>query len=355
VNLFVADPHWGVWVVAYFFLGGIAAGAYLLATLLEWFGNEDDAKVARVAHWVAVPLTVLCAVILVIDLGRPERFWHMVLKSEVTRQAFAEGFPFSAAGWRLASHAVMFKPWSPMSAGSHGLGLFGLCAFVSFLVAVRPHWRVGRWLNRRWVMHPVRAVGLLAAFYTGSYTGSLLSATNQPVWSDTTWLSALFLASSVSTGLAAMILLARWKDAGTPEARHKLESADLWAVGLEFAVFVAFLASLGAVLEPVLSAVTGNLLVFGTLLLGLAAPLVIHKVYGTRGWSQAATAACVLAGGLCLRTGVVTVNAELLARGPAANRGISPELTRRVGQPGADPQNHGPETIVPRTKLAGEP
>jgi protein NrfD len=355
VNLFVADPHWGAWVVAYFFLGGIAAGAYLLAALLEWFGTEADAKVARVAYMIAFPLVVLCALILVIDLGRPERFWHMVFKSEVTRQAFAEGFPFSAAGWRLASHAVMLKPWSPMSAGSWGLAVFGACAFVSFLIAVRPQWRVGRWLNRRWVMHPVRAVGLLAAFYVGSYTGSLLSATNQPVWSDTAWLSALFLASSMSTGLAAMILLARWRDAGTPEARHKLESADLWTTGLEFAVFVAFLASLGALLEPVLSTVTGNVLVFGTLLLGLAAPLVIHKVYGARGRAPAAAAACVLAGGLCLRTGAVTVNTELLARGPAATRGISPELTRRVGQPGADPQNHGPETVVPRTKLAGEP
>src|SRR5262249_14251652 len=43
VNLFVADPHWGVWIVLYFFLGGIAAGAYLLAVFLEWFGTEADA------------------------------------------------------------------------------------------------------------------------------------------------------------------------------------------------------------------------------------------------------------------------------------------------------------------------
>jgi formate-dependent nitrite reductase membrane component NrfD len=355
MNLFVADPDWRLWIVLYFFLGGIAAGAYTLAALLEWFGTENDATVARVAHWVAFPLVAVCLVLLVIDLGRPERFWHMILKSEVTKQAFAEGFPFSAAGWRLAFHAPIFKPWSPMSAGSWGLSVFAGCAFVSFLVAVRPGWRVSRWLNRPWVTHPVRAVGLLAALYVGSYTGSLLSASNQPVWSNTTWLAPLFLASSVSTGLAAMILLARWKQVGTPESRHKLEGADLWTAGLEFAVFVAFLLSLGALLEPMLFTVTGNLLVFGTLLVGLAAPLVIHKVYGTRGWSQAATAVCVLVGGLFLRTGVVTVNAELLARGPAVNRGISPELTRHVGQLGADPGNHGPETIIPRTKLRDDP
>ena len=354
MNLFVADPQWGVWIVLYFYLGGITAGAYLLAVLLEWFGNADDANVARVAHLIAFPLTAVCLLLLVIDLGRPERFWHMLLKSEVAKLAVAEGFPFSAVGWKWALRTPLLKPWSPMSAGSWGLSVFAFCAFVSVLGAVRPHWRVSRWLARRWVRNPIRAVGLLSAFYVGSYTGSLLGASNQPVWSDTTWLSPLFLASAVSTGLATMILLARRQQAGTPEARHKLESADLWTTGLEFVVLVLFLLSLGAVLEPVLGTFTGNLLVFGTLLIGLAAPLVIHRVYGIRGWAQVAAAVCVLVGGLCLRVGAVGVNAELLARGPAANRGISPELTRHVGQPGADPGNHGAE-IPARTKLPGEP
>jgi protein NrfD len=352
MNLFVADPHWGVWIVLYFFLGGIAAGAYVLAVLLEWFGTPDDTRTARVAHWVAFPLVLLCLLFLVIDLDRPERFWHMLFKSEVVKEAFAAGFPFSGDGWRLALRSPLLKAWSPMSAGSWGLSVFASCAFVSFLATVRPNWRVSRWLDRRWFRHPVRAVGLLAGLYVGSYTGSLLSATNQPVWSDTTWLSPLFLASSISTGLGAMVLLARWKGAGTDQSRHKLESADGWAAGLEFAVFVVFLISLGPILEAVLGTVAGCVLVFGTLLLGLAAPVVVQRVYGDRGWSQAVATACVLAGGLCLRIGAVTVNAELLARADAP-RGISPEQTRNVGERGADPGNHGPE-IVPRTKLPGD-
>ena len=34
MNLFVADPHWGWWIILYFYLGGIAAGAYFTATLI---------------------------------------------------------------------------------------------------------------------------------------------------------------------------------------------------------------------------------------------------------------------------------------------------------------------------------
>lgn len=356
MNLFVADPDWGVWIVLYFFLGGIAAGSYIMAVLLEWLGTEADRRTARVAHWVAFPLVAVCLVFLVVDLGRPERFWHMLFKSEVVKQALADGFPFSAAGWRRVPDFLMLKPYSPMSLGSAVLSVFSFAAFASFLVAVRPGWRVSRWLDRPAVRHPVRAVGLLSAFYVGSYTGALLSASNQPVWSDTTWLSPLFLASSVSTGLAAMALLARWKVAGSEPTVDKLESADRWAIGMEFVVLVMFLVSLGVYLEPVLlHTVTGNLLVFGTLFLGLTAPVVIHRVYADRRWATVAAAGCVLLGGLCLRTGAVTVNAELLARGPAVLRGISPEQTRRVGQPGADPGNHGRETVVPRTKLPGEP
>lgn len=359
MNLFVADPDWGVWIVLYFFLGGIAAGAYVMAALLEWFGNDADRRLARVAHWMAFPLVAVCLVFLVIDLGRPERFWHMLFKSEVVKRAFAEGFPFSAAGWRLVPGFLILKPFSPMSLGSAVLSVFSLAAFASFLVVVDPRWRflprVTRLLDRPAVRHPVRAVGVISAFYVGSYTGALLSASNQPIWSDTTWLSPLFLASSVSTGLAAMILLARWRRVGPAESVHKLEAADQWAIGLEFVVLVAFLLSLGVYLEPMLlHTFTGNLLVFGTLLIGLAAPVVIHRVYGDRPWAAVAAAGCVLLGGLCLRTGAVTVNAELLARGPAVHRGISPEQTRTRGQPGADPGNHG-AAVVPRTKLPGEP
>jgi formate-dependent nitrite reductase membrane component NrfD len=194
---------------------------------------------------------------------------------------------------------------------------------------------------------------LLSAFYVGSYTGSLLSATNQPAWSDTTLLSALFFASSVSTGLVTMILLVRWKRVGTDSSRHKLESADQWAVGLEFVVFLAFLMSLGPILESVLQTVSGCVLVFGTLLLGLAAPAVIQRLYGDHGWSQTVAAVCVLAGGLCLRAGAVTVNAELLARADRPSGAISPEQTRQIGERGADTGNHGPE-VVPRTKIPEE-
>jgi formate-dependent nitrite reductase membrane component NrfD len=351
MNFFVADPDWGVWIVAYFYLGGIAAGSYFLAILVEWFGSDEDQALARIAYLIALPLLLVCTVLLVVDLHRPERFWHMLLKSEVTRAAFAAGFPFTTVGWRLAVQAPAFKYWSPMSAGSWGLSVFGACAFASFLAAAWPKRWPGRWLRARWPRRMLQVVGGAAGFFVASYTGALLAATNQPMWSDTVWLAPLFLASAASTSLATLGLIAAWKDLGTPQARQRLEGAEPLALGLELVVLGAFVASLGDNLLPVLQTVRGNVLIFGTLVVAVLVPLLLHARVGhRRWWGVPGAAVCALLGGLLLRYGAVTTPAELLLRGPSVLVGFAPEQGRRVGQRGADIGNRG-TVVIPRSKL----
>src|SRR5262249_13348336 len=96
MNPYVASPHWEWYIVAYFYLGGIAAGAYAVAAMVGLWGKEDDREAVRVAHYIAFPLVTLCGLILTVDLGHPERFWHMLIQSE--------------------TYWPMFKWWSPMSA-----------------------------------------------------------------------------------------------------------------------------------------------------------------------------------------------------------------------------------------------
>jgi formate-dependent nitrite reductase membrane component NrfD len=355
MNLFVADPEWGFWIVAYFFLGGIAAGAYFVAILIEWFGSEEDVVLAHIAYWIAFPLVLVCTLCLILDLDRPERFWHMMFKSEVLKEAFAEGFPFSARGWKLAVQSPAFKYWSPMSAGSWVLAIFGVCSFASLLTAVWPNRWPGRWLRTRWPYRVLQGIGCAAGFFIASYTGALLSATNQPMWSDTTWLAPLFLASAASTSLATISFIAWWRNIGTPEARARLAGAEPLALGLEVVVLGAFMASLGENLEPVLLTVRGNIMIFGTLTVGVLLPLLLHVRVGERRWWGAPVAAlCVLLGGLLLRYGVVRTPSELLARGPSVLVRFAPEESRRRGQPGADIRNHG-KSVQPRTKFPGMP
>jgi formate-dependent nitrite reductase membrane component NrfD len=355
MNYYVEDPHWTWEIIAYFFLGGIAAGSYFLAVLIEWFGSEEDAALTTIAYRIAFPLIVVSALLLTIDLDQPLRFWHMMFQSEVVKQALAEGFPSSGAGWRTMTHAVAFKYWSPMSAGSWGLVVFGACSFISFVGTLLPRGFRVSWLPVRLLHFIFQLLGCIAGFFIASYTGALLSATNQPMWSDTVWLAPLFLASAASTSLATLSLLARWGNVGTPAARERLEGSGTLALGLELVVLGAFVASLGDNLFPVLMTWRGRLLIFGTLLLSVLLPLLLHAHVGRRrAWGVPAAALCALLGGLMLRYGAVTTPGELLRRGPAVADSWAPEEHRRSGEPGADVGDHS-GGVPYRSKLPREP
>ena len=174
-TFFSGAPHWAWLIILYFFVGGLAGGAYFLAAVLDWFGKPEDRPVIRTGYDLAAWGAILSGVLLTIDLGRPLRFWHMLFQSE--------NFP-----------VVMFKAWSPISFGAWGLLLFALCAALSARLL-----REGTGLAKL-----VAAVGGVLGFFLAGYTGVLLSVTNRPIWADSPWLGALFLASGASTAATSL-------------------------------------------------------------------------------------------------------------------------------------------------------
>jgi len=210
MNLFVADPDWGWWIVVYFFLGGLAAGCYFMATLIDLMGHDSDRELARLGYRLAFPLVLICGVLLILDLHEPKRFWHMLLKSEVVKEAVEEGWPWSG-GWSRMIGAPLFKYWSPMSIGAWALLLFGICSGLSFLGSLWPEGRLFQLFRRGIFGRVLQLAGCLVGFFVAAYTGTLLSATNQPVWSDSIWIAPLFMTSATSTAIAVMIVLARYR------------------------------------------------------------------------------------------------------------------------------------------------
>jgi formate-dependent nitrite reductase membrane component NrfD len=375
MDLFVADPQWRWWIVLYFFFGGIAAGAYFTGTIIDLVGTQRERELSRVGYWIALPLVLLCGLFLIMDLEQPERFWHMLFKSEIVHEALAEGWPGSAQSWTTMSHALMWKHWSPMSVGAWALLIFGVCSFFSFLGSLWPVGRLARFLRHGLFGKILQLIGCSVGFFIAAYTGSLLTATNEPLWSDSVWIAPLFLTSATSTGLAAMILLSRNRPAVSPEFLERLRYAEVWALLLELAVFVIFLISLGGLLVPVLRTWHGKLLVIGTLVVGLLLPLVLHApVRLARPRSMFLAAVCSLLGGFVLRYAMLATPPELLALAPnirtryaiEESRGIgtpgrmvlpgfSPEDGRtQGGGPGADPENRTTD-LEPRSKVFDVP
>jgi protein NrfD len=353
MNLFVADPEWGWWIIGYFFLGGIAAGAYLMATIIDLVGRPEDRPLARIGYAVALPLILVCGVLLTLDLHRPERFWHMLLKSEVVDDALAQGWPTTGAGWSLMASAPIFKYWSPMSAGSWALTLFGLCSALSLAGSLWPGGRLEQWFRRSWLGVCISILGCCVGFFVAAYTGALLTATNQPVWSDSVWIAPVFLTSAASTGIATMLLIARWRHIEQAPLL-RLGRVDLWAICLEFAFFVIFLGSLGTFLMAVLSVPNGLVLVLGTLLVGIVAPLLVQwRAVQSGGHGLVAGAVLVLIGGFLLRYGILTTTPALLKTHGAVAIRFGPEDGRpRGGGHGADAGNRAGK-IEPPSKISG--
>lgn len=366
MNLFVADPHWHWWIVFYFFLGGIAAGAYFTATLIELAGSVEDRALARAGYWVALPLIGICGILLILDLDRPERFWHMLLRSEVVHDAVDAGWPRTGESWSLMVQAPLLKYWSPMSIGSWALLLFGFCSSLSFLGSLRAEGRLARWLRQGVLGRTLQVFGCVLGFFVAAYTGALLTATNQPLWSDTPWIAALFLTSAASTGIAAVLLLAHRRRDVPTEALRRLERADVWALALEMIVFAIFLISLSELRTSVRGTWQGKLLVFGTFVIGMLMPVMVHMlVRGAVRWRVLLAASCALLGGFVLRYAVLATPPQLLQSGAAVAShsdtaeigtpsglvfGLGPEDGRQPGQPGADPGNR-PGELEPRTKI----
>lgn len=288
-TLFTASPEWTWWVILYFFFGGLAGGTYFLGTIIGMFGRVDDRPLSRVAHYIAFPALLVCAPLLIVDLNRPERFWHMILQDH--------------------SLWPSFKYWSPMSVGAWALLIFGGFTFISFVGALWESGRI-RWTPPRVCCTDIfrfgfSFLGTLAGFFLASYTGVLLSVTNRVIWADTNLIGLLFIASAASTSAALILVLAPRSRAVTASSLQWLRRMDRWTMYLEVVALIALVVSLGAVAQLWLNQ-WGVLLVVGVLIVGLLIPLLLHgrpRILG--GLTFPVAAVFALVGGFVMRAVVV--------------------------------------------------
>ena len=286
-TFFTEPPHWRWLIVFYFFLGGIAGGCYFLAALIDLFGRASDRPLARLGYRIAFPAVVVCGILLIVDLGRPERFWHMLVQSET---------------WR-----PMFKSYSPMSFGAWGLLAFSFFAFLSFVATLGPD---DRRRGRTRLRPPsllgtiVAILGGLSGFFLASYTGVLLAVTNRPIWADTTLLGLVFVVSSASTSIALLLLLGS-RRVFLIGGLRALQRFDIAVLVLELLSLIALVASLGSLARVWLNE-WGALLAVGVVGLGIIVPLLLHlRARAPTAAVAKVAAVLVLVGGFVLRVVIV--------------------------------------------------
>lgn len=206
------QPKWGWEIALYFFCEGISAGAYLLATLAELLGRGRYRRLSRAGYFTSFATLLPCPPLLIADLGRPERFHHMLR---------------------------VFKPSSPMNLGAWSLSGYG--AAVAATTAQQLLTGGAARDEHALLRTPVAgALGLPFAMTMISYPGVLLATTSTPVWSKSRFLGALLACSSFSNGAAATSLALALTDGnnGAHASLARIETTARVAEGVALAAYV---------------------------------------------------------------------------------------------------------------------
>ena len=173
----IKEPVWSPEVAWYFFTGGLGGASSTLALGARLVGNE---RLARNAELVALGAMAVCPVLLVKDLGRPERLYNMLRVFKVTS-------PMSVGSWVLAVEGTT-------------IGIVGASRLFGFLRPLR---------------RAAGAVAGVSGLGLSSYTGALVADTAIPIWHEARReLPFVFVGSAAATAGGAAAILTPADDSG---------------------------------------------------------------------------------------------------------------------------------------------
>ena len=256
----IKEPVWKWEIPAYLFTGGLSGASSVLSVSARLFGND---RLARTSLYIAAVADLVSPALLIADLGRPERFHHMLR---------------------------VVKVRSPMNVGAWILAASGGSTSSAALLE-----RLGR-------LRPLRRLAELGAALSGpplaTYTGVLLADTAIPVWhgarSELPWVFGA--SAAASAGAAACIFV-------EPSLAGPARRLAIGGVAAEGAFTQAMERRLGEVGEVYRQQAAGALSLAAKALAASGAGLLATRGRSSRR-AAALGGALVCTGELCLRFAV---------------------------------------------------
>jgi formate-dependent nitrite reductase membrane component NrfD len=260
------EPVWTWEVPVYFFVGGAAGGASLIAAIARWVAR--DPALERDARRIAfLGGAVVSPVLLIADLGRPVRFLYMLR---------------------------VIKPQSPMSVGVWTLVAFAGAAMKAALARLIAS-RASKPALRRvagLVVLPADAASLVTGLALSTYTAVLIGVTAIPVWAHNARVLPLHFGMSGLGSAAALLELGH--------DHPGLDRIGLGVAATETALEGYFEARRDRAFDPLHKGRSGMLIRIGAALSG-PVPLVL-RLFGRRSRAlRLAAAVSMLAGAAITR------------------------------------------------------
>jgi molybdopterin-containing oxidoreductase family membrane subunit len=72
------EVSWGVYIANFTFLVGVAAAAVMMVIPVYIYNNEELHDLVIFGELLAVAAIIMCLAFVTVDLGRPDRFWHLI-------------------------------------------------------------------------------------------------------------------------------------------------------------------------------------------------------------------------------------------------------------------------------------
>ena len=199
---------WGMWITIDLSAIGLGAGAFLLSAAVYLLGLKKYEPVARVAVFVGLLGYTTALLMLLVDIGRPDRFWH---------------------GWIYwNTHSVL---WEIIMC----ITLYSAVLTVEFAAIVADHpvftrwpW-VGRLAHQAHKLMPVLAVvgACLSLLHQSSLGATYGIIKARPVWYKPT-MPLMFIAQAIAT--SPLLVVAMSLIVGRLRGRELIKKELLWNV-----------------------------------------------------------------------------------------------------------------------------
>jgi len=263
-------PHakpWGIDMVLYLLFKAIGTGAMIVGALLWWMGMGGS-LVTFAAPVLSIVFVTLTAVVLIIDLERPERFYYIL-----TRSNFRSWMVWGA--YFLTGHGLLSLAW--LAAGWFGMtttmdALVVPVVIVSILATSYTGFLFAQGLGRDLWQGPSAAVDLIAQSAAAGSASLLI--TSLLVSTDPGTITFLGSTLVVSVVAHLVILLFEHVFAPSPTRHHELATHTIlkgaysrlfWGVAIVGGGVLPalMLLALGATSSPAMTAVAALLALAG--------------------------------------------------------------------------------------------
>jgi len=172
---------WGLYIANFTFAVGVAAGGVMMVIPAYLYHNKKMHEVVIVGELLAIAAIVMCLLFVTADLGRPDRFWHMI------------------PVWGRFNFPFSMLTWDVLVLNGYLLLNLHICGYLLYMRYL------GRRPNPRWYV-PFVLTSVFWAISIHTVTAFLYCGLGgRPFW-NSALLAPRFLASAFVSGPAFIIV-----------------------------------------------------------------------------------------------------------------------------------------------------